>query len=144
MKKILIPIDSENPCSKTMTMAKELAQKYEAEIVVLHVIHKFETMSNPYAEIKPDRSPEAYEAYLEIANKHVETAAKNFDGSDIQVTAEIIKGDAASEICDYAEQTGCDMIIMCSHGHSTIRRFLLGGVTSKVVHHAKVSVMVVR
>lgn len=144
MKKILLPVDSDNPCEKTMVMAKDLALKYDAEIIVLHVNHMFEPMSHPYAEVKQDRSPEAFEAFMEVAHKIVKKAATLFDGTGIKVTTEVVKGDAASEICDFAEQSGCDLIMMCSHGHGAVRRFLLGGVTTKVVHHATVPVMVVR
>jgi len=144
MKKILIPVDSEKPCEKTMDMAKEMAQKYSSEIIILHVNHHFEPMSHPYAEISKERSPEAYDAFMEMSNKLVTSAASLFDGTGINVKSEVVNGDAASVICDYAEEKGCDMIVMCSHGHGAMRRFLLGGITSKVVHHAKVPVMVVR
>ena len=144
MKKILVPVDSEKPCPKTMEMATEFAQKYEAEIIVLHINHMFEPMSHPYAEIKVDRSPEAYDNYMKFSQKLVETSAAIFRSAGIKVSTKVIKGNAAAEICDYAEEAKCDLIMMCSHGHSATRRFLLGSVTSKVVHHAKVPVMIIR
>lgn len=144
MKKILLPIDSEKPCQKTLYIATDWAKTYDAEIVVLHVNHVYETLSHPYADIKLDRTPEAYEAYMKSSMELLEKTAKTLREAGVKVDVKLLSGDAATEICDYAEENNFDLIIISSHGHSAIRRFLLGGVTTKVVHHSTVPVMVVR
>lgn len=143
MKKILIPVD-ETVCQKTVDLAKDMATKYGSEIVILHVKHLFEVMSHPYADVDPELNPEVYEALMKYAEDIVVKASEYFEGTGIKVSTEVLKGNAASEICDYAEKNNCDLIMISSHGHGALERFLIGGVTSKVVHHATVPVMVVR
>ena len=47
-------------------------------------------------------------------------------------------------IIDAAEQSGCDLIFMASHGRRGISGFLLGSETNKVLTHSKVPVLVYR
>lgn len=142
MKKILVPVD-ETVSTKTMDITKEMALKFDAEIVVLHVKHRFEVDIQPfYADTEP--APEVFEEIMKYEQDLVLKVAETFDGTGIKVSTEVLKGHAASKICDYAKENMCDLIIMNSHGHSAVERFLIGGVTSKVVHHAEVPVLVVR
>jgi nucleotide-binding universal stress UspA family protein len=46
-------------------------------------------------------------------------------------------------ICAAARDTGADLIVVGSHGYSTLDRFL-GTTAAKVVNHAPCSVLVVR
>ena len=41
-----------------------------------------------------------------------------------------------------AEDKGCDLIVMASHGRSGISAVLLGSVTNKVLTHTKIPVLV--
>jgi len=143
MKKILIPID-EKENVKTMEAAKDLALKFDSELVLLHVKRKFEINSHLPSDFDEIKNPEVKKALEEYALGVVDKAAEYFEGTNVKVTTEVIKGHIASEICDYADANQCDLIMISSHGHGAAERFLIGGVTSKVVHHANVPVMVIR
>ncbi len=45
-------------------------------------------------------------------------------------------------IIDTAQQRGCDLIVMASHGRSGIAAIVLGSVTTKVLTHTKIPVLV--
>jgi len=143
MKKILIPVD-EKESVKTMEAAKEMALKFDAELVILHVKRLFEVDSHLPWNFEEVVSSEAREAIEEYSQEVVDKAAKYFADTDIKVSTELVKGHISAQICDYAEENGCDMIMISSHGHGAVERFLIGGVTSRVVHHSKVPVLVVR
>jgi nucleotide-binding universal stress UspA family protein len=55
---------------------------------------------------------------------------------DISLTQEVVEGDPARQIVDYARDHGVDLIVMATHGYGPFRRFLLGSVTAKVLHDA--------
>ena len=144
MKKILIPVDNLESCSKTMEIGKDLALKYNAEIVILHVQQSIEDQFYSYTKACARLTQKECEELLDLSRESVINASKDFEGLGLTVSMEVVMGNPASEIIDYAEHNDCDMIIICSHGYGSIKRFLLGSVTSKVVHHATIPVLVVR
>ncbi|MFN2199233.1 MAG: universal stress protein [Anaerolineales bacterium] len=56
----------------------------------------------------------------------------------------LLRGDAATEILDYAREHQVDLIIAGSRGLGQVRGWLLGSVSRKLLHYAQCSVLVVR
>lgn len=140
MKKLLLPVDG-SESTPSFEMAKSLALKYGAQLVILHVdepitpiywANETLTVENPTL-VSTDNAEE-------IVNE----AAAFFKDEAIEIKKLCKFGDASSVILEVSEEEDCDMIIMCTHGMSAIRRFLLGSVTNKVVHHASIPVLVMR
>jgi len=138
MNKILLPVDG-SESTKTYEMAKSLALKYDATLLILHVDEPITpiywandtlTLENPTITCTENGGP------------IVEEASKFFTEVEIETMCRF--GDASSVIIEVSEEENCDVIVMCTHGMSAIRRFLLGSVTNKVVHHATIPVLVVR
>jgi nucleotide-binding universal stress UspA family protein len=56
----------------------------------------------------------------------------------------VSRGPAANEILRVARETSADLIIMCTHGRTGIRRLLVGSVAEAVVRAAGVPVLLQR
>jgi|LGOV01.1.fsa_nt_gb nucleotide-binding universal stress UspA family protein len=139
MKKILFPVDGSMDCQKALDIAEDLAKKYDSTITVFHVFdyHKVPNEMEYAAVI--DKIYDS-DASREMLNKTVEY----FEGKGVKANSKLVKGDPASDIIDEAESGEYDLCIVCTHGMSAGKRFLLGSVTNKVVHHIKVPILVVR
>jgi nucleotide-binding universal stress UspA family protein len=61
----------------------------------------------------------------------------------VECQTKTVEGNPGDEIVDYAAKIGADLIVMGSHGHSGVRRLLLGSVAEKVLHRTPCPVLVV-
>lgn len=141
MKKILVPVDGLETCQKTFETAISLSEKFGSELVVLYVKPVVDPLSHPsYIALEEHSDIHIEDISRDIAEK----ATEKLRGDGRTVHTIIEGGDPASTIIDVATRENCDMIVMCTHGMGAMKRFFLGSVTNKVVHHAEVPVLVVR
>jgi len=63
---------------------------------------------------------------------------------DIQAKNTLLRGDAATEILQYAHNNLIDLIIAGSRGLSQVQSWLIGSVSRKLVHYGECSVLLVK
>lgn len=133
--KVLIACDGSDSAKRALEIAVELAPK-EAAISVVSVVEGLPQVGRAAAMILPEDEEES--------RRRLAEAGKALAEHD--VVAELVerRGDAATAILDEAEKEGTDLIVMGTRGLSTIERWFLGSVSSKVLQHARCSVLVVR
>jgi nucleotide-binding universal stress UspA family protein len=82
-----------------------------------------------------------------MARAAVDKAAARLRGKEsrpLHVTTEVLSGSPKRVILEDAEAFGADLIVVGSHGHGMLERFLLGSVSQAVALHANCSVEIVR
>jgi nucleotide-binding universal stress UspA family protein len=71
--------------------------------------------------------------------------AHRLEDAGFTVEKHVREGDPANVILDVAEEQGANLIVVGARGSTgTQRRFTIGGVASKVAHHAPTSLLIVR
>ncbi len=76
------------------------------------------------------------------AERHVQEMAQALGSVYPIAGTQVLKGDPADQIIAAAEQA--QLIMIGSHGRKGMERFLLGSVSSAVLHHARCPVLVIR
>jgi|SRR5450830_274171 len=145
-RKILITTDGSAVSSKTACAGVQFAEQLGAEVLVLFVAPEYQYPI--YVEIIPPSYPSDadYRAAMQRAG-HEHTLSVADSCSKRGVRCEAITAfheSAALKIVDVAQQHGCDLIFMGSHGRSGWGQLLLGSVTSKVLQHSRIPVLVHR
>ena len=93
-----------------------------------------------YDQIEKNSRKLATDAVEKAAAKlRDKTTARGF-----KIIPAVLTGSAKGVIVEDAETFGADLIMLGSHGHGRIERFLLGSVSQAVAMHAKCSVEIVR
>jgi nucleotide-binding universal stress UspA family protein len=71
---------------------------------------------------------------------------KRLEGPDLKYPAEtrLVQGDAADEVLRVAEELGCGLIVMGTHGRTGLGRLLMGSVVEFVMPRAACPVLVVK
>ena len=145
-RKILITTDGSAVSKLTACAGVEFARQMGADILALYVAPDYHYPV--YVEIIPPTYPteEEYLAQMRhTGDGHLESiaAAARRDGlAYAGLTA--FSDSPALKIVDVAEQRGCDLIFMGSHGRSGWGHLLLGSVTNKVLSHTLKPVLVHR
>lgn len=145
-KHILIPTDGSERSDKAATQVMTLAKTLKAKVTAIHVCPTVDTMfygegtwADPHML---DRFRESAQAEGNKYLNRVEAAAKSVGVQFERVIIE--QGHPWSSIVHVAEQRGCDLIAMASHGRHGLPALVLGSETNKVLAHSKIPVLVYR
>jgi nucleotide-binding universal stress UspA family protein len=98
-----------------------------------------------YGELPPLRYESIEQDQIQRQKELLETtlAAARRSGLDLVSTLGEV-GDPATEITRVAEEKGVDQIVMGTHGRGAVGSLLIGSVAQRVVHLAKVPVLLVK
>jgi nucleotide-binding universal stress UspA family protein len=69
---------------------------------------------------------------------------RRFEEAGFSVQTYAREGDPADTILDVAGEVKAGLIAVGARGHSGLRRFMLGSVSSKLAHHTPTSLLIVR
>lgn len=139
--KIVVAYDGSKAAEKALHQAIMLSQDTYSTILEIIHVYNFPTIVIGEAIISPapNREFALYNAAQSVADRATELV------KHLPLASVILKqGDPAKTILEYADETGCDLIIIGSHGHGSILDIVLGSVSHDVIKHANVSVLVVK
>ena len=139
LKRILLPTDFSDTAQHALGYAREMAERFGAEVHVLHVVadptpHEWAVGA---ATLVVSDLLKTWEA---DAERHL--GEISLDG--IETVRAIRVGHAFFEILQYATDNAIDMIVMGTHGRGPVKHLLLGSVAEKVVRKAPCPVLTVR
>lgn len=164
-RKILVPLDGSALAEEVLDYVRALADCTGAEVVLLRAtpvptymptrpepvgashasIHldpvarvgMYPTMGGPNDSTRVQRAVEAVERYLVSVDDKLKAAG-------LRTRVITRPGPVADAILDTADTLGADLIAMSTHGRGGLRRFLLGSVTTQVIQHARIPVLLRR
>jgi len=147
ISKILVPTDGSKTAQKAARYAVDLAKQLKTSVIALSVIDNRSLVAQTVpAEDTARHVIEPIEDYLrEAAEGYAREIKKLCDKNGVQSKTVITKGHPVEEIVKEAKKSKADLIVMGSHGRSTLAATFLGSVTYGVIHKdTKNPVLVVR
>ena len=137
--RILVPIDGSPHSYRGLQCAVDLAKKYGAEITLMHVIeqpnYEFSGSAIPLIPEKVFTDLEKYSEDL-LAKRTSELARMG-----VQTRTMVRRGNPSDQVLRASR--AFDLIVMGSRGIGGFKKLLLGSVSSKVVAHSKIPVLIV-
>jgi nucleotide-binding universal stress UspA family protein len=125
-RKVLVPLDGSELAERAIPYAKNFAKTKGSEIILF-------TVSTTSAG-QLDRP---MKAYLELNTKELQSQG-------IETSTVIAYGNVADEIIKFADKNKIDLIIISTHGHSGIKRWVLGSVALKVLYGTCIPVFLIK
>src|SRR5271156_5696059 len=142
LKLVCAPVDFSEYAKEAMDMAGDIAKKYGAEVLLLHVVPFIPDLPSGFAL----ENETTYEnELLETARAKLAEMAAGLDS--LGVKSRIVIGmanEAGEEIIRQVESAGADLVVIATHGMTGWRKIAFGSVAEKVVKEAQWPVLVMR
>ena len=140
--RILIPFDFSENSLLALPFALDLAKRYEAELLLVHVVDPFYYVA-AYAGPDPVRGAEILRAEVRSAGNELIKLAEPLRQQGAKCRTLVKEGTAYIEIVNVARDEHVDMIVMATHGRTGVSRLLIGSVAEKVVRTSECPVLTV-
>lgn len=134
-RRILFPVDYSEPCQAVVPWVKDILRHFPAELTL---VHAFGAEALGYSEL-PLADPELPTQAQSIQDDQLHSFAENnFPGYPVSCLA--VCGEPGSAIGGVVQHQSTDLVMLPTHGRGPVRRFLLGSVTTKVLHDVSAAV----
>lgn len=144
LRKILCPVDFSDLSLNALRFAVDLADKFQAELHLLHVFEGYDAISlNPETALIP------LPQWLTELRKVCHDKLAALPSADLAARCPALvrahrEGPAIHEILEYAAHEKIDLIILATHGRTGLKHLLMGSVAENVVRSAKCPVLTIR
>jgi nucleotide-binding universal stress UspA family protein len=143
LNSVIVPLDGSALAEQALPHATALAKALKLRVVLLRV-------TSTLADLAADGF---YEVTQGLITDELEKEAIGYLDQKVSalqqrglilVDRRHLTGSAAQTIIEFARETPCSFIAMCTHGRSGFQRWALGSVADHVVSHVAVPVLVIR
>ncbi len=139
-KKILVPLDGSDVAEAVLPHAEALAKSENAELIIMRVPV---LPAAEYVSLDPIIASTVRKDIRDEASKYVNRTVDKLAKDHVKVVGITKEGPVPDTILEVAEETHADMIAMSTHGRTGIKRWLMGSVADKIVHHTHIPVMLI-
>jgi nucleotide-binding universal stress UspA family protein len=145
-KHILVPTDGSELSQDTVRRAVSFAKEAGAKVTAFYAKPEFPVTYYGEGVLIDTTSPEKFAELAESQAQEILGFVENLckdagvECSKLSLTSDI----PYEAIIDAANQSGCDLIFMASHGRRGLTSLLLGSETHKVLTHSTIPVLVYR
>jgi len=139
-KKVLLPLDGSKLAECVLPHAGGLiAAGLIREIILLNVVEIPSVWNVEGVDMLTVRNYQFNNAQKYLADVQSQVGFKG-----VKVQAEVLEGETAHTIAEYAKNNGVNLIIIATHGYTGMKRLMFGSVALRVLHDAHVPVLLVR
>jgi universal stress protein A len=139
-KHILLAVDFYEHCEAVANRAKDLANRFQAQLSIIHVVDSLPMTEAGYGMDMPFNMDLTAEL-MAAAKKKLAKLAEELAVTEDKLWLEM--GSPKTEIIRVAEESKADLIVVGSHGRHGLA-LLLGSTSNGVLHHATCDVLAVR
>jgi universal stress protein A len=137
-KTILCPTDFSEDSYRALEYASRLAEIDGGTLLLTHIVHV--STENRYDK---EGHQQSFEEMKQHALAELEAVrSQRLANSRCELLLEV--GPPAEVLVRIAEQRACDLIVLCTHGRTSLKGLVIGSVAESIVRHAPCPVFVVR
>lgn len=148
LRRMVITLDGSSLAECALEPGLEIARIFDGQVTLLGVdsresfswidqrLRQMVTRGPKIPVTEPEQT-------MEMAS-YLEDVASRFKSPDLEVNKAHLKGAPAEGILSYLEDHPVDLLVMATHGHTGLRRWVYGSVTQKCLHNTACAMLIVR
>ena len=140
-KKILVPTDASEYSRRALKAAVELAQTFQAEVLLLHVSYTPQAYWGYTISYGITVTQDQLDQNGELA---LEATLIGIDCSQVVIKKKVESGHPVTVILDQIKEEAIDLVVMGSHGYGAITGSVLGSVSQRVLQRASCPVLIIK
>lgn len=140
-QRILVPLDGSRRAESALPIAVRLVRASSASICLVRVAP---TSASYFwgATEEAAMFPELLQAEQQDAQGYLQKAVASPELQGLSVSYQLAEGEPARAILDIVQAQKADLLVMCSHGATGLRRWVLGSVAHKIARHCPIPVLI--
>ena len=149
IKKILYATDLSKNSSYAFLYATDMARKHGGRIVILHAIEPVPSYAAAYTGMTDELKQKQQEETVGEIRKHLGDFCKRAEAQIgppcVELVSKILvpRGHPPEEILNAADEEGCDVIVVGTHGKGFLAHTFLGSVSNAVLHRTQKPVLII-
>jgi nucleotide-binding universal stress UspA family protein len=149
IKKILYATDLSKNSSYAFLFATDMARRHDAKIVILHVLESIPPYVESDAGITDEMKRKQQEETVEELKEHLQGFCKKAEAQIgppcVELVSKVLvpRGHPPEEILNAANEEGCDVIVLGTHGKGFLAHTFLGSVSNAVLHRTRKPVFII-
>jgi nucleotide-binding universal stress UspA family protein len=130
-KRILVPLDGSDLAERALQPALALARPDGTELLLVRAPEfAYGVVPSPWTPARLD--PDLFPDYTEnLSREYLSELQARLTRPELAIQTEVRLGEPAQVIVEAAAARAADLIVMSSHGHSGMTRWLLGSVAER-------------
>ena len=143
VRRILHPTDFSRASSAAFARAVRMAKAVRAQLLLVHVLAPRDPIAGE-GYISPEFYDDLEASARRYGQKHLSRLQAKARKAGARAVTLLLEGVAHEQIIRAARSKKADLIVIGTHGHTGLAKFLLGSIASRVVAGASCPVLTVR
>lgn len=140
---LLVPLDGSERAEQALRVAMRLARASGGSLLLVRVVDTLNEFGM-YSAGAAMFLQTLVERDLKDATEYLTSTAHACRSEGVATKIAVFTGQAAEQILEVARSQQIDLIVMCSHGYTGIKRWALGSVAQKVARSSPMPVLLLR
>ena len=142
-KTLVVPLDGSKLAECVLPHVETLAKGCDVEnIIFLRMVEPFTRVVGEV--FSQEQIKRINSEMISEAEGYLQTLLKGLRYNGVKTKSEVIVGRPAEGIAEYATKANADLIIIATHGHSGLSRWVWGSVADRTLRSSCVPVLMVR
>lgn len=141
--KILVCLDGSPLAEQIMPYAIEQAKQFRSQITLIQAVATPSSVPSATGSVTGPALKEQIDAEAQKARDYLAKIAANAAEDGLSIDYTTVTGNPGHAIVEYCRENGIELIAIATHGHSGIRRAVLGSVADYVIRQSHLPMLVI-